>query len=499
MLKGRWRSILVVSAAVMVVFALPATADVDNGGFESPTVANAAGWDIFTSDEIGDWDVAWAGAYVGAPTDANLEIHRGVNGWLPYEGDQYVELDTDWDGPGGPTNNEQASVVLSQVIDTPGIGYNYDFSYAWSPRPSHANNAMEVRVDGAYFDDHSGPGVGNTSWTLETGTLVSTGATLTLEFEETGTPDSFGMFLDDVTCTFCVSTTTSELQAGRDGPYVGDVTVSHDDEYIYVEFTTDDPWVVYKTHVEVVDDASEFPQNKGGLIPGLFTYGSGPHVPGETNDTIEIPIPDGPGTYFVAFHAELLEVSVDGPYWASEVIGSDQGLRKDGTAVLLERSDPADALGEPDGQTTGVPGFFSLGFGGWIELAFDGWIYNSASPNEFAGVEITGGAYPAETAKVEFFFDGQWYLAAGQLINGGGTRTTTYVQLPDEIPYAEMVRITDTTNAAIHNAAADGFDLDAVKALNLVLSEETGWADTHGEEVGNNWSMYFAFDFNCPE
>jgi hypothetical protein len=160
-------------------------------------------------------------------------------------------------------------------------------------------------------------------------------------------------------------------------------------------------------------------------------------------------------------------------------------------------------LWAPGGSTAnGGSGFFSLGFGGSITLAFDGPVYNSYSPYQVAGVEITGGSsYPLEKAKVEFLYNGDWYEAATELtnqpVNGGDPKTFTYVRLPAGIPYAEQVKITDTTDPALHNATADGYDLDAVKARTLVTGDESDWGDTNGVPVGKNWSMYFPFDFNC--
>lgn len=304
----------------------------------------------------------------------------------------------------------------------------------------------------------------------------------------------------------------TDLVYGRKNIDVGDISVRWDATDVFVTFEADAPWVIYKTHVEFVPDEADLPQNNGGLIPGQFTYGSGPYVPGVTGDTITFPIPAGGlDEYVMAFHAELLEVSAPGYYWGDAVLPVDpvtgelieQGLRRDGTAVLAGRSDASAVLGVPDGSTAnGGSGFYSLGFGGSVIVAFDGWIYNSASPYEFAGVEITGGnQYPEETAKVEFLYDGEWYLAAGELTNAPvaapGVATRTYVQLPDAIPYAEAVKITDTSDPDDFTTLpdADGYDLDAVKARRLVLSEESGWG--LGETVGRNWSMYFDADLTC--
>jgi len=169
-----------------------------NGDFEAPVVTHSSGWNIFPSGTPGlGWTVEWASSYAGAPTPANLELHHGVNGWLPYDGDQHAELDTDWGGPGHPQSGEQASVKIYQDIDTC-PGRTYTLSYAWSPRPGHGNNKLEVYWDGSLIATHSGAGGANTNWTLETPTVSATGYTTTLAFIETGTADSLGMFLDAV-------------------------------------------------------------------------------------------------------------------------------------------------------------------------------------------------------------------------------------------------------------------------------------------------------------
>jgi len=315
-----------------------------------------------------------------------------------------------------------------------------------------------------------------------------------------------GTFWDWVRLSAFREQTTSELVYGRNNVPVGLITVTHDQDYIYVEFDVDDPWVVYKTHVEVAAEPDDFPQNKGGLIPGQFTYGSGPYVPGSQHDTIMIPFDSDLG--YVAFHAELLEVSDPGYYWAQTVVDNPddaQGDRWDGSAVLANRSNPTDVLGEPDGLIAGGgSGFYSLGFGGSITVAFDGPVYNSYSPYQVAGVEITGGnRYPLESARVEFLYDGDWYPAATELTNqpvdGGDPKTFTYVKLPAEIPYAEQVRIIDTTDPADFTTkpTADGYDLDAVKARRVVTGDESGWGDTNGVTVGKNWSMYFPLNWTC--
>jgi len=162
-------------------------------------VTHSAKWYIYDSGYPGlGWTVEWADDY-DAPEPAHLELHRGVNSWLPYEGAQYAELDTDWDGPDGGMNNEEASVRIYQSVVTC-TWETYNLSFAWSARPNHSNNSLEVYWDGVkVFDTGNVAGGSNTEWHMEyiTGLTVS-GSSTTFEFVETGTPDSFGMFLDAV-------------------------------------------------------------------------------------------------------------------------------------------------------------------------------------------------------------------------------------------------------------------------------------------------------------
>lgn len=174
---------------------------VTNGDFESPVVTAPQGWDIYDSGTVGmGWSVEWydgSTSYGGQerPSPAHLELHRGVNGWLPNTGDQHAELDTDWDGPGGGLNNEPASVNISQVIPT---GDYCQVNFSWSPRPGHSDNQMEVYWEDGLLYGLSAPGNGNTEWIDESVILLSSEDMSKLAFVEKGTPDSLGMFLDSV-------------------------------------------------------------------------------------------------------------------------------------------------------------------------------------------------------------------------------------------------------------------------------------------------------------
>lgn len=178
-----------------------------NGSFETPIVNTPQKWNIFSNSGLG-WLVEWVSptSDPAQPTDAVLELHGGVNGWLPYDGSQYAELDTDWDGPGGSINNEPASVKIYQNIPTI-PGQNYSINFYFSPRPgtNSADNNLEFSWDGVIRDNISAAGNGNTNWTLHSYNFTATGTTISLQFADMGTSNSLGTFLDKVSvrCVPC--------------------------------------------------------------------------------------------------------------------------------------------------------------------------------------------------------------------------------------------------------------------------------------------------------
>ena len=164
-----------------------------NGGFELPVLTSSPAWDLVISSEV-KWTVNWYDACSNAPADALLELHR--NYWKPYEGDQYVELDTDCNPN---ITREAASVKISQILTTC-ADWEYTVSFAYSPRPDHDDNALEVYWDGNLEGTYTADGTDNvnTSWTPVELTLIASGSTTELKFVEVGTPDCRGMLLDDV-------------------------------------------------------------------------------------------------------------------------------------------------------------------------------------------------------------------------------------------------------------------------------------------------------------
>lgn len=149
--------------------------------------------------------------------------------------------------------------------------------------------------------------------------------------------------------------------------------------------------------------------------------------------------------------------------WASSVASSNQLLRKNGTAVLPDRSDPTDAL---VAQSTGTPSdspviagsFFSLGFGGSIVVGFSQPFLNGPG-NDLSIYEVTGGTYPDELADVEVSSapGGPWTLIGNDVVRDESLEMIN--------PTAQYVRITDQSPLGPFEATADGFDLDGVQAL----------------------------------
>lgn len=178
---------------------------VQNGSFETPLVVHSTKWDIFDS-VAGNWTVEWRAdipANWGGqsrPSPPHLELHRGVNGWTIFQGQQYAELDTDWNGHTGSLNGEPASVKIYQdLVTVP--GKNYQLKFAFSPRPSTqaVQNKLEVKWNGGVVVT-LGPtaGGGNNIWTEYTYNVTASGALTRLEFTDLGTANSEGTFLDHV-------------------------------------------------------------------------------------------------------------------------------------------------------------------------------------------------------------------------------------------------------------------------------------------------------------
>jgi hypothetical protein len=173
-----------------------------NGGFEKPAV-NGAGWDIFQSGTSGlDWNVVWANnaASFGGldiPVIANAELQKEpLLGFDAYEGSQYAELDTDWDGPSGGVSGEPANVTMSQPIVTT-AGKHYTITWEQRRRAEDGHNPSEL----AFSWNGDGPVVTTGvvgAWTKYTYDRVANGPSTTISFTGVQEADSLGALIDDV-------------------------------------------------------------------------------------------------------------------------------------------------------------------------------------------------------------------------------------------------------------------------------------------------------------
>lgn len=163
--------------------------------------------------------------------------------------------------------------------------------------------------------------------------------------------------------------------------------------------------------------------------------------------------------------------------YASNVVSFNQGVRKNGTPVVAGRTNPNFVLGAP--QSLGTPfdspvvnnSFFSLGFnastaipyGGSIVVEFGSGYIVDGPGNDLRAWEVTGGnSYPIEKVKIEVSQDGSsWFVASSS-----ADRDTEADLSTSGLAWAKYVRLTDVSPRALFEATADGYDLDAVSALN---------------------------------
>lgn len=173
--------------------------------------------------------------------------------------------------------------------------------------------------------------------------------------------------------------------------------------------------------------------------------------------------------------------------YADEIVFEDQGLLKNGGPVLPARSDPNKALGAP--QSLGTPyddttnplilnGFFSLGFPSAnpfhtaeIVLSFNNNFVIDGVGNDLKLWEVTGGtSYPDERVDV---YVGDLPAGPWTLVGNDVTRDAEidFDILAPSVNQARYVRIVDASNLALFEPTADGYDLDAVQALNCIQRE----------------------------
>src|SRR4051812_5285055 len=180
---------------------------------------------------------------------------------------------------------------------------------------------------------------------------------------------------------------------------------------------------------------------------------------------------------------------VAGP-WADFVVASNQGPTAGGGAVPPARSNPQNAVGPAEAPPGDDPApantFFSLGFGGSITLGFENPICNPDAGPDIDAIEITLEPYPPETVNVYVSANGVTFVLAGQITKDGS------VSMPASVPIAHYVKLVDVTDRApfANDPAADGYDVDGVRARNTTGCEKLG---TQGCTPGY-WKQSHHFD-----
>lgn len=126
--------------------------------------------------------LAAADGWTGAP---NIELQNHVAGNpAPTGGKVFVELDTN------------SNSAMQRTI---GAG-TYALSYLYSPRPgiAQASNGIEVLLNGVSLSQIAQQGLAATSWSTVNVDRFTAAAGSTLTFRATGTSDSLGGYVDNI-------------------------------------------------------------------------------------------------------------------------------------------------------------------------------------------------------------------------------------------------------------------------------------------------------------
>lgn len=175
--------------------------------------------------------------------------------------------------------------------------------------------------------------------------------------------------------------------------------------------------------------------------------------PDMSNNTAEVKVDIG-----IPAAPEPLAPCVEGPAHVNEVVSSSQGTLNNGSAITdVTRTNPARTLGAADGV------FFSLGKNGVVVDSVAGYVIDIPGV-DLSIHEITNGrdSYPEERAKVEISQDGATWFVVGTASGKDAAGVSGFDIAPTGLTWFTLVRVTDTTNFALHDATADGFDLDAI-------------------------------------
>ena len=184
--------------------------------------------------------------------------------------------------------------------------------------------------------------------------------------------------------------------------------------------------------------------------------------------TIDAPVPASTvcGSY-VACPADWTEVLPGGAAapdtCVSGFVEGTQGLTKGGDPVGTPNSDVTQVFGAPAVQLITTPySFYSLGFGGTATFSFTQPVSGPVTIYELSNPVN----YPLETAMVEVSVDGITWTTIGTADNTGFDPADDKLR-PSVLNFTgciSFIRVTDTTDPAIHSSDADGFCIEAICA-----------------------------------
>ncbi len=181
-----------------VLQCVPGVNLLSNGSFENPSIENTEGWDIFDSVVDGlAWVVDWINPSEDAPEVPKLELQDGRTA---SDGEQYAELDSNYTRPGETQIAGDASVKISQTIETiPGQEYEFSFDFSALPRRGLNNNVVQVLIDGTLVDTQKASGIGNTDteWNTLSYVFTATDSMTEIGLADAGNDDTFGTLVDN--------------------------------------------------------------------------------------------------------------------------------------------------------------------------------------------------------------------------------------------------------------------------------------------------------------
>ena len=158
-----------------------------NGSFEEHVVNGS--WNLF--EDLPGWSL------VDGP---GIELQRGVGGWDAYDGDQWLELDSDQNGPGGGfISGEIGSSSITQEAQTV-VGQYYMLTLGFSPRPGVEDNHLVISWNDEviYEAEASGVGLQNTNW-QEISVLIQADSTSSfVSLADHSFNDTLGTLVDGV-------------------------------------------------------------------------------------------------------------------------------------------------------------------------------------------------------------------------------------------------------------------------------------------------------------